>query len=174
MAKQGSVAPKERINIVYKSKVEGQEEVELPFKMLIMEDLTLKPKEDEIEEREPVKIDRDTFNEVMSSFDLNMDINVKDRLSDEEDGLLPMHLKFKTLRDFTPDGIAHQVPELKSLLELRDALATLRSPLGNKGNFRKRINSILSDDDARQQMLKELGLDDEAGSGEATPAKEDD
>lgn len=174
MAKQGSVAPKERINIVYKSKVEGQEDVELPFKMLIMEDLTLKPKEDEIEEREPVKIDKDTFNEVMSSFDLNMDINVKDRLSDEEDGLLPMHLKFKNLKDFTPDGIAGQVPELKALLELRDALAALRSPLGNKGNFRKRIQSILSDDNARAQMLKELGLDDDAGSGEAAPEKEND
>ncbi|MCA9651280.1 MAG: type VI secretion system contractile sheath small subunit [Myxococcales bacterium] len=172
MAKQGSVAPKERINIVYRSKVEGQEDVELPFKMLIMEDLTLKPKDTEIEEREPVKIDRDTFNEVMSSFDLGMDINVKDRLGNEDDGLLPMHLKFKTLKDFTPDGIANQVPELQALLELRDALAALRSPLGNKGNFRKRIQSILSDDKAREQMLKELGLDDGAGSGEA-PAKED-
>ena len=173
MAKQGSVAPKERINIVYRSKVEGQEDVELPFKMLIMEDLTLKPKDTEIEEREPVKIDRDTFNEVMSSFDLGMDINVKDRLGNEDDGLLPMHLKFKTLKDFTPDGIANQVPELQALLELRDALAALRSPLGNKGNFRKRIQSILSDDKAREQMLKELGLDDGAGSGEAAPAKED-
>ena len=172
MAKKGSVAPKERINIVYRSKVEGQEDVELPFKMLIMEDLTLKPKDTEIEEREPVKIDRDTFNEVMSSFDLGMDINVKDRLGNEDDGLLPMHLKFKTLKDFTPDGIANQVPELQALLELRDALAALRSPLGNKGNFRKRIQSILSDDKAREQMLKELGLDDGAGSGEA-PAKED-
>ena len=173
MAKKGSVAPKERINIVYRSKVEGQEDVELPFKMLIMEDLTLKPKDQEIEEREPVKIDRDTFNEVMSSFDLGMDINVKDRLGNEDDGLLPMHLKFKTLKDFTPDGIANQVPELQALLELRDALAALRSPLGNKGNFRKRIQSILADDKAREQMLKELGLDQDAGPTDAAPAKED-
>lgn len=173
MAKQGSVAPKERINIVYRSKVEGQEDVELPFKMLVMEDLTLKPKEDDLEEREPVKIDKDTFNEVMSSFDLGMDINVKDRLSDEENGLLPMSLKFKTLKDFTPDGIATQVPELQALLELRDALAALRSPLGNKGNFRKRIQAILSDDKAREQMLKELGLDEDGGAGEAAATKEE-
>jgi len=174
MAKKGSVAPKERINIVYKSKVDGQEDVELPFKMLVMQDLTGRPKELDVEEREPVKIDRETFNEVMSSFDLNMDISVKDRLSGEEQGLLPMHLQFKTLRDFTPDGIATQVPELQKLLELRDALASLKSPLGNKGNFRKRIQSILSDENARRQMLKELGLDEKTNEGDAAPPKEGD
>lgn len=167
MAKKGSVAPKERINIVYKSKVDGQEEVELPFKMLIMQDLTGQPKEIDVEEREPVKIDRETFNEVMESFGLNMDISVKDQLSGEEDGLLPVHLDFKTLKDFTPDGIANQVPELQKLLELRDALSALKSPLGNKGNFRKKIQSMLADEGTRQQMLKELGLD-----GDSSP-KED-
>ncbi|MEM9461490.1 MAG: type VI secretion system contractile sheath small subunit [Myxococcota bacterium] len=167
MAKKGSVAPKERINIVYKSKVDGQEEVELPFKMLIMQDLTGQPKEIDVEEREPVKIDRETFNEVMESFGLNMDISVKDQLSGEEDGLLPVHLDFKTLKDFTPDGIANQVPELQKLLELRDALSALKSPLGNKGNFRKKIQSMLADEGTREQMLKELGLD-----GEPSP-KED-
>lgn len=175
MAKKGSVAPKERINIVYKSKVDGQEEVELPFKMLVMQDLTGQPKEEDVEDREPVKIDRETFNEVMESYDLNMDISVRDRLSNDEDeeGLLPMHLKFKNLRDFTPDGIATQVPELQKLLELRDALSALKSPLGNKGNFRKKIQSMLADENTRKQMLEELGLDDNASKGEATPTKED-
>lgn len=160
MAKKGSVAPKERINIVYKSKVDMQEEVELPFKMLVMQDLTGQEKEEDVENREPVKIDRETFNEVMESFGLNMDINVKDQLSGEEDGMLPMHLKFNTLKDFTPDGIATQVPELQKLLELRDALSALKSPLGNKGKFRKKIQSMLADENTRKQMLEELGLDE--------------
>ena len=161
MAKKGSVAPKERINIVYKSKVDMQEEVELPFKMLVMQDLTLQEKEQDVEERDPVKIDRDTFNEVMESYGLNMDLSVKDQLSGDEDGLLPMHLKFKNLKDFTPDGIANQVPELKKLLELRDALSALKSPLGNKGNFRKKIQSMLADEKTREAMLKELGLNND-------------
>jgi type VI secretion system protein ImpB len=158
MAKQGSVAPKERINIVYKSKLEGQPEVELPFKMLVMQDLTGRPKEVELEERQPVKIDRETFDAVMSSFDLGVDVRVKDRLSGIKDATIPVSLKFATLRDFTPEGIAHQMPELQKLLELRDALSSLKSPLGNKGNFRKRIQSILSDENARTRMMKELGL----------------
>lgn len=171
MAKKGSVAPKERINIVYRSKVEGQEEVELPFKMLVMQDLTGKPKELDVESRQPVKIDRDTFDSVMSSFDLGVDLSVRDRLSGNPDGSLPISLKFSTLRDFTPDGIANQVPELRKLLELRDALSSLKSPLGNKGNFRKRIQAILADEGARKRMLEELGL---AGKDEqgAAPKKD--
>jgi type VI secretion system protein ImpB len=174
MAKQGSVAPKERINIVYKSKVEGQPEVELPFKMLVMQDLTGKPKDQELEERQPVKIDRETFDAVMSSFDLGVDVRVKDRLSGIKDATIPMSLKFSTLRDFTPEGIAHQVPELQKLLELRDALSSLKSPLGNKGNFRKRIQSILSDENTRKRMMNELGLggDDSGKGGEGGGDKE--
>jgi len=133
MAKQGSVAPKERINIVYRSKVDGQPEVELPFKMLVMQDLTGRPKDAELEDREPVKIDRETFDAVMSSFNLGVDVRVKDRLSGAENSTIPMSLKFSTLRDFTPDGIATQVPELKRLLELRDALADELDAAGKRG-----------------------------------------
>ncbi|MCH9685825.1 MAG: type VI secretion system contractile sheath small subunit [Deltaproteobacteria bacterium] len=172
MAKKGSVAPKERINIVYRSKVDGREEVELPFKMLVMQDLTGKPKEDDIENREPVKIDRDTFNDVMSSLDLGLELKVKDQLSGEPDGDIPISLKLRTLKDFTPEGIAHQVPQLQKLLELRDALSSLKSPLGNKGNFRKRIQAILADEGARKRMLAELGLDAETNTTSESPTTE--
>lgn len=168
MAKQGSVAPKERINIVYRSKVDGQPEVELPFKMLVMQDLTGRPKEQELDARAPVKIDRETFDSVMSSYDLGVDVRVKDRLSGKENATIPVSLKFATLRDFTPEGIAHQMPELQKLLELRDALSSLKSPLGNKGNFRKRIQSIMSDENARKRMMAELGLTDDDTKKEGT------
>ena len=65
------------------------------------------------------------------------------------------------------------MPELQKLLELRDALSALKSPLGNKGNFRKKIQSMLADESTRQQMLKELGLDQESAAGDAAPTKED-
>ena len=43
MAKEGSVAPKERINIKYSpSTGDAQEEVELPLKMMMMGDYTLR------------------------------------------------------------------------------------------------------------------------------------
>jgi type VI secretion system protein ImpB len=42
------------------------------------------------------------------------------------------------------------------VLELREALVALKGPLGNVPAFRRMIQSALSDDDARDKLLKEL------------------
>ena len=64
---EGSVAPKERVNIVYKSSVGDQtEEVELPLKLLMLGDYTGKTSDETVEDRSPVNIDKDNFNAVMA------------------------------------------------------------------------------------------------------------
>ena len=66
--------------------------------------------------------------------------------------------KFRGLKDFTPEGIVKQVPELNRLLELRKALSALKSPLGNRKDFRERIRELLENEDSRKKLLEELGL----------------
>ncbi len=158
MSAKGSVAPKERINIVYRSKVAGKEQVELPFKMLVMADLTGKPNPTEVEKRKRVNIDKDNFGEVLESLDLSVDMAVPNRLQGDGDKDLDVSLRLRSLHDFTPQGIAAQVPELRKLLELRDALSALKSPLGNRPEFRKRIQAMLSDAGVRERLQAELGL----------------
>jgi type VI secretion system protein ImpB len=157
MSARGSVAPKERINIVYRSKTTGQEEIELPFKMLVMCNLTGRQNPLEVERRKPINVDKDNFGDVLASLDLGVEFGVANRLQEGQDEL-PVSLKFKSLADFTPQGIANQVPELRKLLELRDALSALKSPLGNRPEFRKRIHAILADETARERMSAELGI----------------
>jgi type VI secretion system protein ImpB len=43
-------------------------------------------------------------------------------------------------------------------MELRDALVSLKGPLGNAPAFRKAIENVLDDGDSRDRVLKELGL----------------
>lgn len=159
MAREGSVAPKERVNIVYKPATgNAQEEVELPLKILMMGDYTLRQDDRMLEDRKPINVDKDNFNQVMTEQNLGVDINVADKLSSEGGGEMSMSLKFKTLKDFEPEGIADQVPELRRLLELRSALTALKGPLGNIPSFRKKIQGILGDEGARDRLMKELGL----------------
>jgi type VI secretion system protein ImpB len=162
MARKGSVAPKERINIVYRPATSAHEIIELPLKMLVLADLTGKPDGRSIEERKPINIDKDNFKEVMEGFDLGCDVSVKDRLSDDAAQEIAGSLKFKTLKDFTPEGIVKQVPELNRLLELRKALSALKSPLGNRKDFRNRIRQLVDDADSRARLLEELGLENKA------------
>lgn len=157
MAKRASVAPKERINVTFKPAIgDAQEEVELPLKLLVAGDFWQRDDPRPIEERKPINIDKDNFNEVLAKQNLSIELAVPNRLSEENDDELAVRLHLASLRDFSPEGIVNQVPELRQLLELREALVALKGPLGNLPAFRKVIESVLTDDASREKILKEL------------------
>lgn len=159
MAKEQSVAPKERINIVYKPATgNAQEEIELPLKMLFLGDYTGRPDPRPLEERKPINVDKDNFQQVLAEQNLSLTMSVPDTLSGEKDASLNVNLKFRRLADFGPEAVAEQVPELKKLLELRGALTALKGPLGNVPAFKRKIQGLLADAGTREKLVKELGI----------------
>ncbi|MEQ9322824.1 MAG: type VI secretion system contractile sheath small subunit [Polyangiaceae bacterium] len=162
MAKEGSVAPKERVNIVYKPATgDAQEEVELPLKMLFMGDYTGRADPRPLEDRKPINVDKDNFSKVMAEQKLSLNFAVQDKLSEGEGDELNVNLRFRRLSDMGPEAIANQVPELKKLLDLRAALTALKGPLGNEKAFRNKIQGILNDPGQRNKIINELGLQKE-------------
>lgn len=156
MASEGSVAPKERVNIVYKSDTGGaKEEKELPLKMLVLGDFTQRADSTPLEQRKPLDVNKDNFNDVLAGQKLKLQIGAKNTLAGE--GELPVQLEFKTINDFGPEAVAKQVPEMSKMLELREALNALKGPLGNIPAFRKKIQAIIQDETARAAILAELG-----------------
>ena len=159
MAKEASVAPKERVNIVYKPATGGaQAEIELPLKLMVLGDFTNRADSTPLEERKAVRVDKDNFNEVLGQHKLSVTVNVANRLSAQEGEELAARLQFGSLKDFSPAEVARQVPELAKLLELREALTALKGPLANMPNFRKKIEELLKDPGQREKILKELGM----------------
>jgi type VI secretion system protein ImpB len=157
--KEGSVAPKERVNITYKPAIgDAKEEVELPLKLLMLGDYTMRPDPRPLEDRKPLNVDKDNFQKVMAEQKLNLNFNVKNALSENPDDELTVGLKFRRLADMEPEAVASQVPELKKLLELRAALTALKGPLGNEKAFRNKIQQILGDPAQRNKLISELGL----------------
>jgi len=161
MASAGSVAPKERINITYKPATgDAQAEVELPLKLLVVGDYTQRADDRPVEERAPINVDKDNFQEVLKAQKLTLDLNVPNRLQKiDSDDSLAVSLNFQSLADFEPDSIVEKVPELKSILELREALKSLKGPLGNVPDFRKKLQALVADEGSRAKLLAELGLD---------------
>jgi type VI secretion system protein ImpB len=161
MAKEGSVAPKERVNIVYRPATgDAKEEVELPLKLLVVGDFTQRPDGRMIEEREPINIDKDNFNEVLKAQNLSLDLTVPNKLSEDPDAELNVSVKFESIKDFEPEAIAKNTPELNKLLELREALNSLKGPMSNRPEFRKKIQELIKDEAAREQLLKELKIEE--------------
>jgi len=166
MSKEGSVAPKERINIKYiPATGDAQAEVELPLKTLVVGDFKGHPEETPLEERKSISIDKDNFGSVMRESNLRLQTTVANKLS-EDGGMLAVDLEFNGLSDFSPDSIASQVPELKKLIELREALVALKGPLGNVAAFRNSLQALLTSDVSREQLLAELNLMNEGDDAE--------
>lgn len=159
MAKNnGSVAPKERINIKYVPATGGEQaEIELPHKMLVLGDFGLDDNRT-VEDRQVMGIDKHTFNHVLRDADVSLCLSVPSMLSAATDAELAVHLQFNSINDFGPDQVARQVPELNKLLELREALVALKGPLGNVPAFRKQLQQLLTDEQARTQLAQELNL----------------
>lgn len=167
MAKGASKARESRVNISISDKLRGGAEPELPFRVLVMGDYTLKDDGRPIEEREPLDINKSNFDSVMQSFNLSLDFSAENRLGGE--GELPVSLRFGTLKDFRPEAIARQVPELKNLLELRDAMKALRPKMGNKAAQKELIDAI-KDPEVRDKIIGMIAKTDAPAAAAAGDA----
>ncbi|WNW09918.1 type VI secretion system contractile sheath small subunit [Pseudomonas sp. DTU_2021_1001937_2_SI_NGA_ILE_001] len=172
MAKDASVAPKERINITFKPATGGaQEQIELPLKLLALGDFTGRPDERKLEDRKPIAIDKNSFDEVLAKQALSLVFSVPNRLEDESQAdETAVQLQIRSMKDFSPASLVEQVPQLRKLMELRNALVALKGPLGNVPAFRKAIEDVLADEQSRARVLGELGLALEAPA--STPSRD--
>ncbi len=155
----GSVAPKERISVRYTPKIDGAAtDVELPLNLLITGNLKGKQDDTPLDERTAVAVNRYNLNAVIAEADIEREFNVPAELNDNPNEYLKVSLKVKSMNDLSPDNIANQVPEIKRLLELREALVALKSPLGNIPAFRAQLQALLENEDTREQLIQELGI----------------
>ena len=141
-ALDSAVAPKERINIVYQPATGGRkEQVELPLKMMVLGDFSGK-KDTNLSDRSASEVSTPSVDGLMASMDVAADYSVPNTLTGK--GEIKVNLEFNSMKDLTPSAVIDQVPELKKMLGLRDALKALRAPIGNSSDFRKLIDEKVS------------------------------
>ncbi|MGF6649536.1 type VI secretion system protein ImpB [Paraburkholderia youngii] len=170
MAYESSTAPKERVNIVYRPATgDSREEVELPLKLLVVGDFTLRGEATSIEDMKSINVDKDNFNEVLKGQKLALALVVSNHLEANpgSDAQLTVNLEFESIHDFSPDAVVQKVPEVCQMIALRDALKALKGPLGNNPHFRKRVQALIVDEKARARLMGELGIADKRPESKA-------
>ncbi len=154
-----SESPKERINVTYRPATgDALEDVEIPYKLTILGEFNPNEEKIPVEERKAIKLDKNNFNDVLKAQNLSLSFDVKNKLIDDENASLNVDLKVGSIKDFSPERIVENIPEMKILMELRQSLMALKGPLGNVPAFRKAIENAISNKTERDKLMAELNL----------------
>ncbi|MBX9652006.1 type VI secretion system contractile sheath small subunit [bacterium] len=151
---------KARINLEYKSKIQGGRSVKLPYRMMVLGDFSPNhaEKEKAIGDRRSWQIDKSTFNQVMSEMAPTIELTVENKLeeTDGEPKMMGVKLDFKNRDDFHPEKLIEMVPELKELASIRDLVKDLRSRMVRSDDLRKAVEAVLRDPEKRKKLEQEL------------------
>jgi type VI secretion system protein ImpB len=168
--------PPSRVNIRYVKKTDGaQEQVELPLKLLLLGDYTLRPDDTPLEERKKISVNKDNFDDVLKEQRLKLSFNVANRLSGREGDEMKVDLDVDSLKAFSPDEIVQRVPELARMLEIRELLTDLKARVITNRDFRQALEKIVKNPEQRAAIARELDriapLPDEMTGGPDEPGK---
>ncbi len=137
-----------RVQISYADPIDANKQVELPFVMGVMSDLSGNASKVEklpVADREFSQVSTDTLDDYMESVAPGLSVNVDNKLDPEMGGKLSVNLEFKKMADLSPGEIARQVPALNSLLEARQQLANLQRYMNGKSGAQEQLKALLSD-----------------------------
>lgn len=148
--------PKARVNIKLDVHTGGaQKKMELPLKLVVMGDYSNGKENRPLSEREKVNINKNNFNSVLADYSPSVSLTVENTLAgdgSEEN----VQLAFSEMKDFEPEQVARQIPQLRAMLAMRNLLRDLKSNLLDNVTFRKELESILKDPSLSDELRGEL------------------
>ena len=148
--------PKARINLKLSLHTGGaQKKVELPLKLLAVGDFSNGKESRPLSEREKINVNKNNFNSVLSEFNSVVNLTVQNTLAGEgsEESV---KLSFSYMKDFEPERVARQIPQLRAMLAMRNLLRDLKSNLLDNSTFRKELEKILKDPALSRELRDEM------------------
>jgi len=172
--------PRSRITLTYRIP-EGveQKEVNLPFRLLILGDLSDKPSplakpEDkshlskdrkvDLDKREIRRLDGTNLDKVIKDMELVVSGTVEDCIypgDPKSPNTRDYSLKIEGMKSFTPAEIAKQDPKIKAMLLLKKLLLELQTRIDNSKEFRNVLKTLAhnpTERDALQTLLENAGF----------------
>jgi len=148
--------PKARVNLKLDLHTGGaSKKTELPLKLLVAGDFSNGQDSTSLSEREKVSINKNNFDAVLAEYCPGVNLTVKNTLADDgsEENI---SLAFQNIKDFSPEQVARQIPQLKAMLSMRNLLRDLKANLLDNQAFRKELEKILLDPALSAELRAEL------------------
>lgn len=148
-----------RVQITYDIEIgDSQSARELPLVIGVMGDFSQTT--DTLRERNFLRINKDNFNEIMSSMKLESEFLIESVLPENE-GKLPVALTFNAISDFSPDSIVEQIEPLRKLRELREQLSDLRNRASSNERLKEQLELIVQEKNIVGDNVSPSGEGDE-------------
>lgn len=148
--------PKARINLKLDLHTGGaSKKIELPLKLLIAGDFSNGQESVPLSERKKINLNKNNFDSVLFDYSPKVNLIVKNTLADDgsEDSI---RLTFRSMKDFSPEQVSRQMPQLKAMLSMRNLLRDLKANLLDNQAFRKELENILLDPALSAELRAEL------------------
>ncbi|WP_345829355.1 type VI secretion system contractile sheath small subunit [Pantoea sp. BRR-3P] len=148
--------PKARINLKLDLHTGGSaKKTELPLKLLVTGDFSNGQEDRPLSEREKINVNKNNFNSVLADIAPSVNLIVPNTLAGDgsEENVA---LNFRDMKDFEPEQVARQIPQLRAMLAMRNLLRDLKSNLLDNVTFRKELEAILKDPALSDELRSEL------------------
>lgn len=127
--------PKARVNIRLDLHTGGaQQKLELPLKLMVMGDYSNGREQRPLSERRKVDINKGNFNQVLAEYQPALNLDLGEALG----GQGYVDLNFRDIKDFEPEQVARQIPQLRAMLAMRNLLV-------DQTDFRQNVRIELLD-----------------------------
>ncbi|KXC63384.1 type VI secretion protein [Pseudomonas aeruginosa] len=160
-----------RVQITYDVEIGNAiEKKELPLVVGILADLSGKPDTPpaKLVERRFVDIDRDNFNEILSSISPRATLQVDNTISGD-DSKLNVELHFNHIEDFDPVNLVKQVVPLRRLFEARQRLRDLLTKLDGNDDLDQLLQDVVANTEGLQEIKAARPEAEAAPAGDSEP-----
>lgn len=143
----------------------------MPMRVLLVADLAPQARPNWRQDALVQRVDANRFAEAMAAVAPTLKLDVPNRLSPSPNSL-EVTLRFESMKDFTPGGIAQQVPALARLLAIRTEVEGVRSKGTDRDTFRGRLGEAGVDGTSADALYGQLTVEPE--KPKVPPPKSDD
>lgn len=152
--------PKSRLTLRYKTEVNGQpEDITLPLRLLITGDFsqgTSKDRKVDLDERRVRNLDGTNTDSLMKDMGMTLSFAVQNKIDPDREEDLQVHLPVDSMKSFSPDQVAENVPKLKGLITLKKLMEEMLSNVDNRKEFRKLLDELMSNPENLETVLADL------------------
>jgi type VI secretion system protein ImpB len=152
--------PKSRLTLRYKTEVNGQpEDMALPMRFLVTGDFSQgssKDRQVDLDERDTRNMDGKNTAAIMKDMGISLNYSVSNKINPDKEEDLQVDVPFDSMKSFSPDQVAKNVPKIKGLLMLKELLQEVVSNVDNRKGYRKLLGELMGNEEALKKMMEEL------------------